>query len=234
MVDGNFKDWYRVNAPDLNARRRKRYDKDPEYREAVKKLNTRARKKQRNKFKEEKLAEAEAIKMRTSVGAWKTVDVEVDGVVIPMFTIGAIARVLGRSISTLRVWEKNGLLPETPYRANNGARLYTVETIEHMHAVLAKEGKLQPEFVQERKAPQFVVKRVKLATGRTRKLRLYRIGTLARVVRRSPVSLLNLERRDRLPITPLRSSLSSSTNASGALCVLRIIPCLTHWRSTIS
>ena len=63
----------------------------------------------------------------------------VNGVTTDMFTIGALAKALGRPVSTLRMWMARGYLPNSPYRLPpvevNGTmrknrRLYTRPMIE--------------------------------------------------------------------------------------------------------
>lgn len=66
----------------------------------------------------------------------------VKGVEPEFFYIGALAKALGCSVQSIRLWESQGLLPNTPYRAprtakpmaagrsNKGRRLWTRQQIE--------------------------------------------------------------------------------------------------------
>jgi|HubBroStandDraft_3_1064219.scaffolds.fasta_scaffold180460_2 DNA-binding transcriptional MerR regulator len=53
-----------------------------------------------------------------------------------IFAIGAAAKAIGRSIETVRDWDRRGLLPAS--RDTRGSRIYSLEDIERGRA-LAKE-----------------------------------------------------------------------------------------------
>lgn len=200
-----FKEWYEDNAEVLNARRRQRYQKDSEYREKVQGWNRRARKKRTQERAVEKKAERKALKMATS-GSWKTEEIEVDGVMCRMFTIGALAKALSKGISTLRVWERFGVLPETPYRSNKGDRLYSVEMVEQFREQLREQGKLDPERLKRKSKPPYVVRRIRFSNGKKSTVQLFKIGSLAKAVNRTVVALTQMEKRGHLPRTPLLAS----------------------------
>ena len=204
----NFQAWYEKNKATLNKQRRKRYASDPEYRARIQQRNQDTRNKQRNKQKNERITEAEktkrAIKLRRS-STWKTVEMEVNGVMVSMFTIGALAQATGKGISTIRVWERNGLLPETPHRTKKGDRLYTVGMVEQVRRALRDAGKLNPMLVQEKKRLAHVVRTVKFATDSI-EMRLYKVGVLARAVNRTVIALTQMEKRGVFPRTPLSAS----------------------------
>ena len=155
-----FQEWYDDNRDDLNERRRARYAADPEYRKKVQKWNQDARARRRKEAAREDREAKRAVKIKTA-GAWKTVEVEVDGVMVRMFTIGALARAIGKGISTIRVWERNGTLPETPYRSKKGDRLYTLEMVESIQKALRQAGKLDIGVLKEKKRPAYVEKSVR-------------------------------------------------------------------------
>ncbi len=201
-----YADWYEENGDDLNDRRRDRYANDPEYKAKVRQWNQEARERRKKTRKAEKRAEKRAVKMKASAGAWKTVDHEVDGVLTRMFTIGALARAVGKGISTIRVWERTGTMPETPYRSEKGDRLYTVEMVEDIIEGLDRVGKLDHRRMKKRKKPSSVIRTVKPKRGQRRDIRLYKIGTLAQAVSRTVVALTNMEKREVLPRTPLLAS----------------------------
>lgn len=200
-----FKEWYEDNGDDLNARRRNRYKTDPAYRRKVQEWNRRAREKRNKERAVEKKAERKAVKMATS-GSWKTVEIEVDGVKMRMFTIGALAKALGKGISTIRVWERFGVLPETPYRSNKGDRLYSVEQVEQFRDQLKKQGKLDPEKLKRKAKPTHVIRTVQYSDGKTERVQLFKIGSLAKAVDRTVVALTQMEKRGDLPRTPLLAS----------------------------
>jgi DNA-binding transcriptional MerR regulator len=203
-TQSKFKDWYSKNKDELNKSRRERYAGSLLYRERVKERNRRARlKKKRERIKEAKRRQ-KAVKIRLSK-SWKTVKVEVDGVEVQMYTIGALAKVLGKGISTLRIWEKNGILPETPYQTERGERLYTLEMVEIIRKELQKSGKLGSEQKGKGRLP-FVVREVQYISGKRARLKLYRIGVLAKAVRRTAIAINQMEKRGVFPKTPLFAS----------------------------
>jgi len=201
-----FQEWYDDNRDDLNARRREKYATDPAYRAKVQKWNRAARARRRREADKEDREARRAVKLRQSE-RWKTVEVEVDGVMVKMFTIGALAKAIGKGISTIRVWERSGVLPETPYRSKKGDRLYSLEMVESIQAALKKAGKLDIGVLKEKKRPSYVERDV-IFKGRRKplRMRLYKVGTLAKAVNRTVVALTQMEKRGVLPKTPLVSS----------------------------
>lgn len=201
-----FKKWYKTNGEEWNSKRRERYAKDPLYRARVLAWSKLTKVRKREDEAKERQDARRAVKMR-STGAWKTVEVEVDGVVIRMFTIGALAKAVGKGISTIRVWERTGVLPETPYRSDKGDRLYTIEMVETVRNALRKAGKLKIGVLQERERLPYIVKHVKFnGIDDPVRMRLYRVGMLAKAVKKTVVAVVQLEKRKVLPRTPLVAS----------------------------
>ena len=201
-----FQEWYDENREDLNARRRERYATDEAYREKVQKWNRDARARRRRVAEKEDRKAKRAVKIQTS-GQWKTVEMEVDGVKVPMFTIGALAKAIGKGISTIRVWERNGTLPETPYRSKKGDRLYTLEMVEAIQKALKKAGKLDIGVLKEKKRPTYVDCDVLFkGKAKPKRVRLYKVGALAKAVNRTVAALTQMEKRGVLPKTPLVAS----------------------------
>jgi hypothetical protein len=70
-----------------------------------------------------------------------TVSVGEKDVEILMFTIGALAAALGKSTQSVRLWEKNKVIPECTFRDDRGRRMYTEHQLraivhvfdKHMH-----------------------------------------------------------------------------------------------------
>ena len=202
----SFPQWYEGNRDVLNQRRRQRYATDPEYRRKVRGWNEDARKKRKEEMQREEAEVRSAVKLRAT-GTWKTVLHEVDGVQVPMFTIGALAKVLGKGISTIRVWERTGVLPETPYRSTRGDRLYTTEMVEQLEATLRRAGRVSAGPVRGQEQPEFVVKLVRFPKlGESLEMRLYKVGTLAKAVGKTVTSLNHMEKKGALPRTPLVAS----------------------------
>jgi DNA-binding transcriptional MerR regulator len=202
-----FQTWYADNGDRLNKKRRQRYDNDAEYRQRVLTTNQNYRAKQKKEQKKERAQQRKAVRIRPTESTWKTIEIDVDGVKTPMYTIGALARAIGRGISTVRVWEREGILPPTPHRSPKGDRLYSVEAVAEIRKVLKKEGRIEnPGQLRRKKRPATVDRVIKFADGECVAFQLYKVGTLAKVVDRTVVSLAQMEKSGRLPLTPLRAS----------------------------
>lgn len=52
-----------------------------------------------------------------------------DGSTLKLYYIGALSKATGKSVNTIRLWELNGVIPETCFRDSSGARLYSLEQI---------------------------------------------------------------------------------------------------------
>ena len=201
-----FKEWYDLNGEALNNARRDRYNTDPEYRERVLAQNRAARKKKRDAARVERLEKRNAKKVVQSK-SWKTVNVELeDGRTVKMFTIGAVAAALDCSPGAIRMWESKGIIEETPNRYTKGDRLYTVSQIEDYKERLTKLGRIGPDSVVINTQP-YVERRILLSgKKRTRRLRLFRIGALAKVIGRTVNTVESLARGGSIPETPFRAS----------------------------
>src|SRR5438132_1182903 len=108
----SFKEWYEVNGDRLNAKRKSRYHTDTEYRKRVLETNQQSREKRKGGSN----GSARKQRVRKEASHYKTVDVEINGVTEKMFTIGALAETLGCSIQAIRIWERQGLIPEATTR----------------------------------------------------------------------------------------------------------------------
>lgn len=198
----------------MNERRRDRYATDKAYRETVLERNSESRRKHRRQLIEENRAKAAAKKLKTD-GSWKvhTFIEKIDGrdVEVTYFTIGALAKILGKGISTIRVWEKQGVFPETPHRSPKGDRLYTLEQVQAIRNNLRKEGRVESaaKLKKNSNVPEPVIRKVQYDNGTVREVKLYQIGTLSAIVGKTVVWLKMLEKKGRLPKTPIvKSSLN--------------------------
>jgi hypothetical protein len=198
-----FKDWYGENADDLNARRRERYATDKEHREHVRKVNREASARRRAESAAEKAEAQKEVKLAKGTG-WRTEKVEVDGVFVTMFTIGALAQATGLSISTLRVWERRGFLPETPYRSSRGDRLYPLELVEKSRKAIRTARREVPQ--KKKRDRTCVVRQIEFGNGEVHEIRLYKISVLARAINRTVVGVALMESKGYLPETPFRGS----------------------------
>lgn len=88
-----FRNWYQQNREDYNAKRREKYKQDKELREK---------------------ARANARKQRQKGGDVDTEPVlrKVSGRTIPVYRVGAVGQMIGRSPETIRTWIKNGWVPD--------------------------------------------------------------------------------------------------------------------------
>lgn len=209
--DAYFKDWYAKHGENLNQSRRDRYKTDPAYRDAVLQRNREAREKRRTSTAKERSQQRKASRLRVGSRAWKTVEAEVvdkngDVATATLFTISALARSIGRSVQAVRLWERQGLLPEPPFRNKKGDRLYTAEMVEVIRDVMGAQGKLPDTSIRSRPAPKGIEREVRYADGTVEKLTLYRVGVLAEAIQRTVVTVQILEGKNYLPITPFRAS----------------------------
>lgn len=73
----------------------------------------------------------------------------VDGQELELYTIGHTAKILKKSVETLRAWERQKIIP-TPMYKNKMVRLYHPREVEAMRKVLKKLGKYaRKKTVQE-------------------------------------------------------------------------------------
>ena len=203
MSSFSYAAWYRVNAKRLNAERKQRYHTDAAYRKKVLDTNQQSREERK---KAEGPTKRKRKRVKSEEGRWKTFTGVVDGREQTLYTIGALAKVLGCSIQAIRLWERQGIIPSTDLRSNNGGsgdRLYTAELLETIRSVLTAQGRLRPAG---RPVQRELHRFVRYADGRVDKIPLLLIGALAKAVGRKVVTLEQLESRGILPRTPFRSS----------------------------
>jgi DNA-binding transcriptional MerR regulator len=141
---------------------------------------------------------------RREVKPWRTVQIDVNGVRTSMFTIGALANAVGKAISTLRVWEEKGLLPETPYRTAQGARLYSLELMQQVQQSLEQCGKLVS--LRQYGGNQAVTKTIQLEGKAPQSAKLYKVGVLALAINRTVQAVYQMEERSAIPLTPFIAS----------------------------
>jgi DNA-binding transcriptional MerR regulator len=204
----DFKEWYEENGEALNKSRRNRYQTDPEYRQRVLDANRESREKRRKKEREEKFKERQAQKLRdTDKQSYKVVTAGVGEATSRLFSIGAVAKTLGCSVQAVRIWEKRGLLPETPLKNTKGDRLYTEEQVTFIHDLFVAKGKVDPNRTLEtpeiRSFPRSVLFKGK---KNPQTVDLFRVGELARAISRTVVTVDQMEELGRLPKTPFRAS----------------------------
>lgn len=70
-----------------------------------------------------------------------TIKVYVEGQELELYTIGKLAKLLKRSVETIRAWERSQTIPRPMYRYKNNVRLYHPLEVEVMRQVLRRLGK---------------------------------------------------------------------------------------------
>lgn len=198
----DFKSWYKRHGKGLNSKRRGRYAKEDEYRDRVLQQNRESRHRKQVETSKEKVKERQAQKVRVS-RVWREVDYAVDEKhpSLRLVTVGALARVLNRSKVGIRVLEKQGVIPATPYRSKKGERLYSPEQIVAIRDQLAKQGRL---IVERKRTCTVLLAQVQLSDGTKIETPLVKIGDLAKAVGRATVTLEQMERKGLIPRTSLR------------------------------
>lgn len=132
-MSSTFKEWYKKNGKKLAERRKKRYEEDPEYRER--------RLREARRYYWLKKRRAEAIDARR-IDPEKLEDLEPDrtitititneddirygrDVMVPVFYPKSVAKLVNRSVQTIRLWSLKGILPEPAHRTAGDKRCYT-------------------------------------------------------------------------------------------------------------
>lgn len=124
-----FATWYyqKGGKEKVAKRRKEKYDTDPEYRAEV--LGRGA------EYREARRAENPLRKRRDRGPVVKRLP---DGSDIVLFSIGEFADYVDRGIQAVGNWERDGVIPKTPYR--RGARGFRYYTLPMMDAVLSEVG----------------------------------------------------------------------------------------------
>jgi DNA-binding transcriptional MerR regulator len=194
----DFNAWYEDNAERWNNARRSRYENDPEYRERVLAQNRASR----DKRKEEDGVDAAAVEKAKKADPGEAWMEFMDDAGQVWLTIGALARALGKSVKTLRLWETKGWIPEAVQRTPKGERLYTPEQVLSIREKLLGEGKVGQSGLQTK--TKSYVKQVRVGED-VRAVVLFRVSALAQAAGRSTSIILQHEAKGRFPITPLRA-----------------------------
>lgn len=210
----SFKIWYEANKFALSEKRKLRYRTDPVYRAGVQANNAKVREENsQKKSTENAIVEKARLVAFGPKPQWKTFDAssqpdagQTSG---KLLTIGAVAAALGRSIQSVRLYEKRGLIPPAPYRSNKGDRLYPPEMILELHDKLKAMGRTTGEVRVRRDRTTVVTVRNDL--GVTKKMPLFRVSDIAKACNRNIATIEHMEADGLFPATPLRAG-----GASGA------------------
>ena len=126
-----FSKWYEENKESLAERRRKRYETDEEYRQ---KRILEARRfywlKKRRAVSVKNRLDFDALGLKPDIVMDVKITNENDirhGLVIsvPMYYPRSLAKVLGRTVQTIRLWSLQNRIPEATYRSPQNYRLFT-------------------------------------------------------------------------------------------------------------
>jgi DNA-binding transcriptional MerR regulator len=205
----SYSAWYEANKATFNEDRKNRYKTDPVYRAKVLKWNRESRNKIRAAKAKERAEETKAAKVALDPRRFKTVTmlIDVDGrqVETELYSIGALALYLNRSIQVLRLWEAQGVIPETPYR-NDKDRFYTRQQLIDIREMLTKQGRLGDQGGRQNQRLRPFLHYMKYADGSEKIVALYKVGVLAQALNRTIVTVEQMETREALPVTPFRGS----------------------------
>lgn len=203
MSDSKFKEWYKSNADDWNAKRRERYARDKKYRDTVLERNRDHRNDKKEELQEQATKERKARKSVVK-DRWKTF--EEDGK--QYFSIGSVAESLRVSVQAVRLWERQGVIPPPAKRTKEGKgegqRLYTQEDIEKIRKIVKK--RLKHSDPKARNGVRGYVRDIRYASGKVKSETVYTVGVLAKAIPKTVVTLEHLEREEKLPATSLRGS----------------------------
>lgn len=202
-----FREWWAANKGSFNEKRKARYQKDPEHRAHVTAVNAASRRR-RKEAQLQQEAEADRYRKVAIDGKyeWKQMEVQnAEGETVWGFSIGALAAATRRSIQSLRAWETAGIIPPADLRSPKGDRLYTAERIEQIEQKLRAEGRLRETNRQRRGLPH-VEKLVRFPDNTVRPVVLFLVAAVAEAIKRTIVTVQQMEAREVLPPTPFRAS----------------------------
>lgn len=117
-----FRQYYLDHKKEIAAKKKERYQNDPEYRAAIQDRNRKVRafkkkKREEQKKKVEKKDPMKPKKFSVRIGGYERE--------LSMYSSTQLAKMMGRSVQTIRLWERDEVLPKAIYRCNNNNRLYT-------------------------------------------------------------------------------------------------------------
>ena len=215
----SYQRWYEDNKSTFNKARRSRYHTDPGYRDKVLRWNRESRQKKRASEEQEHRAEVQARRVVLPTRRWKTETMMLrkgsTKVEERMFSIGALAEVLGRSIQVIRLWEREGVISKTPHRNAKGDRLYTAKQMQEILDHLTRAGRLEDQGGRQRQGLRPIPRKVRFSNGEIREAKLYKVGVLAKAIERTIITVEQMEERGALPATPFRGALKSTTGSKG-------------------
>jgi len=121
-----------------------------------------------------------------------------DGGVDPLYTIGTISKYIGRSIETIRTWEKKGLIEKPRVLDSRGGRFYSVSEVDDL---VAKIPYRLDRMLQGRPITRYC--RVKMNDGVEVLVRLYPLSQIVKASGKSLSTIQRMEKAGSLPKTTL-------------------------------
>lgn len=144
MPNEYYEGYYEEHKDDIAAKRKERYEKDPEYRKKVRERSRKYRERQRQARPRARIPKHSKSK------TYKTGD----GGEVELFSVGSFALGVGRSVQCINHWEREGILPKTPYRQKQGSddnprwfRFFTREMALAVRKVVGEKGRLEPPII---------------------------------------------------------------------------------------
>lgn len=151
-----FRGWYALNRDYIAAKRKKRYQTDPEYRQKCLEATRKYAAERAERRRLARLARAHdptpMVRDLTPVGRTVTIRTpEGKNVKVLVYRVGEIQRRLQRSRASITNWLKLGILPQARYMTPTGFRLYTQHEIECIVQTYTEVGMhtMVPGSIQE-------------------------------------------------------------------------------------
>jgi len=141
-----YQKYYDEKKDDIAEERKSRYDNDPEYRQKVIDRSRQYRDNQRQARPRARIPKHAKARLCTAG----------DGGRVELFSVGNFALGVGRSVQCINHWEREGILPRTPYRQKQGSadnprwfRFFTRGMVMAVREVVGDKGRLEPPIIPE-------------------------------------------------------------------------------------
>lgn len=129
-----YKQWYEQHREEISKKRKRIYEEDEDYRKKVLSDSAKYREKMR-----------EIPRIRVARHHIPREYPTGDGGKIVLFSIGVMAIYIQRSVQSIGQWERNGVIPQTPYRSGmRGFRFYTAEMMDAIKSIIGNKRRLYP------------------------------------------------------------------------------------------
>lgn len=129
-----YAEWYQANKDRISKKRKRAYQEDPEYREKV--LSQSAEHRERQRSAPRVKVPRHQVPKRYKTG---------DGGEVVLYSIGFFAMFITRSVQSINEWERNGILPRTPYvQGTRRFRFYTQAMMEAVKEHVGTKRRLYP------------------------------------------------------------------------------------------